>query len=605
MSRSTRNNKRKAADSEPPAAKEPRPEAAAASQPRPSRAAAHGSLNEELLAAGAGMSPLEQRNLAQVENFSFWSQFATELIVQWIIDYPQGKKLRFNREDRDAVLKAASTHSWVARPREKNELAELQALYIRRVPEEKRGALLPGRFVPPAVPALPANSVAASSSSAAASGTPPPAASTPVTPARPFNAKESAAIVSPAGRARAMDYMHVPGLDEEEKGDADDNGAHGHSAQYSFDLAEIPTQCPHCLLPCNNNRLIKFQCERCHRRSDLEFNDPRQAQLIAQFGQLAPAAAASSSATTTSGQSSDTTPRVDSLLAGADKLLEQEFLRMQRDHPVSPLFGLGPNDPLTPAGAIALNGKAYRAPAFKRLSPVLYELIRTGRLTNPAYGIPRPINDASGAGSALVTLDGAGLSVKQRAAPRIENLLQLNQALFCTILPALATDPTGITQWITLIRSALAIYETSGSFQAAMQYIEQLLNERVFSQEGYCEVSVPVLQTVTMSAPRNLGAGGAGRPQHQQQPAGGEARSRIPGAKTQVCFDWNNNRPCSRTPCGFAHQCKRCGSSAHKEGACPQSAPSPASVPGSGSGKSRKGGGGGAPAASVKTAEEE
>ena len=583
-------NARRADDapaSAPPApAKKARVAPEAAPLPaRRSRSAAV--LDEDELAANAGSSPAELADLKRVQDLSFWSQFATALIFIWIMDFTQAKKnkhIKQNQHDREYILQFAASHAWVVRPKAGVELQELQACYVRVVPPQERDTL-PGLFMapPPAVEA-------ASSSAAAAAPAPPaagraPQAKLPPSATRALSMGESAAIKI-RKRPQAASFFSIPADvdDDDVADDEDEPEVLGHSARpapaaaSSSASAHGPAQCPHCLQPAPTGRPDRFACAHCARRSDLEFGDERNTFLVGLAAQKASAHAASApspaSATTTSGQSSSDTASSRSLLIGSEKLLEQEYQRMIIDHPTNPFFGKGA-PPISAVAAMAANYKALKASSFHRPPPALLQVIREGKLRSVGYALPRPISSAASADNATLSFDASGLSVKQKSAPKIERLEQFCQALFCTILPALANDPSGIIQWITLGRTVLALSEANG-WSAAASYLEQLLNERVYASEGFCDVSHSVLTTVTMAQGRNGGsaAGGAPRPPQQVQSVA-SGRSRIPGVGgTQVCFDWNKgNCPRGKPACNYLHQCSSCSSTTHNVSACPLAPP--------------------------------
>lgn len=521
----------------------------------------------------AGMTPRERAEVKRAENESFWSQFDTPLLVAWLHDFKQCKKKLTLEEqaDRDLVLKRISSADWAARPRAGEELRELTMLYLNSGGAAMNG-VLPGLFkAAPVVPSQVGESSAVGEPAHPGQGSNPQSGAKTSSLAKPQPRKMTAAKISAIAtpmRNKARDFMLVP---DDEHGDEEEEEFVGLGSPPLHPRVR-PHKCKHCTRATVADDCM-FVCDYCHMRSDL----PADHATNKAFLQLAQARAAgpasstasssSSSAAATASSSGQSASDTASLLLSADKLLEKEYEKMLATNPANPLFG-SEAPTITPAEVFNLNRKAWKASATERPSPALLKAIRQGKLINVGFAIP--VSRGASTDDALITLSGGGLGVRSKSAPKVESLQQFMSALLSTILPALLHDPSGMLQWITLGRTALAISEHTGGFTAAAAYVEQLLGERIFDQKDFCAVSLDILSTVDA----NSRGGGAGA--RATRPAGGSGRDRergggnsssAPGGDRATCFDFNKGNCPRGKNCYYQHKCMGCGSQ-HPQTTC-------------------------------------
>jgi len=536
--------------------------------PPPARASRrNGNLSEDALADAAGSEPRADPALQKAMNVSFWSQWATALLWAWVAEFKKVKIPRGRETDREWLISTLSLSAWAARPKEGVELSELRKCWRRMVGDEEADATdpadVPARFI-----TEPADASAASSSAAAASGAQPQVgaglAGAAAPPPLQLSASEKASIKTPA-RASAADFFaarHQHSLMDEETGDRDDSPKPAPKRAAGHFL-----ECMHCCSMVATER-DTFLCPGCRIRGDLPASHPTNVHLSAMARAAPPPpaskepAAAAASSHAGSGQSLST-----ALSVSAPKLLDKELQTMLDEHPSNPYFGAECSNEL----AITENRKALGATAAQRPSTKVLEVIRAGKLINMAYALPIAIGSAA-ALEGKMGLDASGnvTVVASKALAKVTTLEQFSLAFFATIGPALINQPMALAQWFALGRTALKIAaDNGGNFAPAATYMEQLLSERVLTEEDFARVSNEILQTIRGAA--------FARPmqQHQQQGAGGPSQSRGRDSRQGgahpdkgACYNWNKGVGCTFTPCRFAHVCEHCKGS-HKGSACP------------------------------------
>lgn len=556
----------------------------ALSSSRSSRNRGDANLNEDALANAAGESRREDPLLLLVEERSFWDQFSTTLIYYWLDDY--GIKIPPAKgRDREFIIKKVMNTKGVVRPSAGMELVELQNNFFNRVDEKERQRILSTE----GLPGLHKHTgVSASSAVAASRGTPPPPAA-----ASSFSAAAAAAASSPVAKAPLFSLEDARAFATPERPSASDfmqfDSSHPSPATAAAP-ASGEVDCPHCFHHFLARNVQMYACPQCYCRSDCAVDDPRN-QLLVKLGEaraareqaaLAPAAAASSSSGSTNSQSSET-------LSGASTIskMHDKELQLMLGNPEHPLFGGGRPAP-GQSEIITASRLAFGATAMLRPSTILLNTIAAGKLTRAGYAKPIPQQQSLAAATMKVGIDEHGNIVSQSAKdpPTLNSLLEFFNAFLASILPALVNNPHALMQWIGLARTTLCVYESSGSnWPTAARYLDQVLQEKVFSGESLVPLATQVHATVTIAMGNRAQAQGvaAHRPQQQQQQqlqrGGPQAGGAGPNANKH-CFDWNNGK-CTRSPCNFKHVCGECGGkhATPKGAACPGRAPkAPSSV---------------------------
>ena len=241
--------------------------------------------------------------------------------------------------------------------------------------------------------------------------------------------------------------------------------------------------------------------------------------------------------------------------------LDRHFDRMTKHGPPHLIF-TGPN-----VGAILSSpqvfgrlSKAVGASATQRPSEKLLELIRSGKLLEVGFAVPRPLNsvqtsdEAHAIGSMLFTESGPILQHGKTTPPPVPSSQAFCMALFSTILSALADRTDSMWEWVALAKTALQLEAESG-WARANAYVEQVLQERIPQRQGLTEPSDTCLRTirnpaVTFAIPG--GGSASGGPHSSDRSAGQQQRRDRDG----TCHIWNHQGTCSReTNCQLRHAC--------------------------------------------------
>lgn len=289
------------------------------------------------------------------------------------------------------------------------------------------------------------------------------------------------------------------------------------------------------------------------------------------------AAAASAPGQSSSGQSA----AASHTHAPSLKPLDKEFQRLIDLYGDFPLFL--DKSPVSVKQAQVELRLALGASATQLPSDHLVKLIQAGKLPSVGYALPRALALADEDTNLLGIVDGQVTASRGKVAPPpVQSAESFCLALVSTILPSLIEQPKALVQWLSLARTVLAVAKRPGSsWASAMQYCDQLLQERIPQHESFSAVSSAVLTTIDHSSVASV---------LRPPPAAAHMGSSAPAAFCQN-YNWHScglGAACpSRHACQYGY--KGCTAiTAHRSVECPHRA-APTGNRGAGSRQSRGG----------------
>lgn len=493
--------------------------------------------------AEPGVDPLNSKTHEEKKR-QFFSQFHTELIRAWLLDYPgwREKAPSVRTADRDALLTALVLYA--ARPPGKARAAQLAEMQKCWKKHNKKGGDPPGLHEVPSgkdFPPLPP------SPSPKPGGAPP----------APSSAEKGRITVVSSDSESEDEEM---GDEDEEDNSPPPSTPPPRKKQTEIDLARsgsstggeanMPADgCSTCVaMPpaAAVNSRKQWLCT-CGRRGDL----PTEHAINRELMRVAMAKGLESRASSASAAASSTSASEP----GGDKLskLENHFSQISKqlgeDHP---LFAKS-LPALTPEQAFKTVRLALGNTKVQRPSQHLLALIQSGKLLNVAFALPRPLAAIDGKGELVsgLTIDlntgkhSATTASDPTKPAQLASAAELCMALLSTILPALIDRPAAMMEWITLGRSALHLSTTEG-WPIASKYVDALLVERISTHEkiALAKPSDEVLRDIRAEAntSRLFPQNEQSRPPAQQKPQG-------------VCHNYNRSG-CNRgASCRFEHIC--------------------------------------------------
>jgi len=509
--------------------------------------------------------PQQQQIVRMMEAREFWDSIATPFLHAWATDYDT-VDARALPEERATLLTWLVETDGVEVPdgdtREK-QIAQLRKCYRKR--KGGKGRLPPVEAAPELEPLSPN-----SGSDAEDDGARTPPLAQPMAP--PIDAAALAAGHLQQ-RAAADHRSPSPVASPAPLSQADLAAQIARFAELQARVAPSPGSvraCLTCGVPPPTSAPPVFNCAGCGLRGDVPLEHAANVFLRARLtGPAAPAAAASSAAASSiSGQSAP-------VLKTGLSALDQALSRMLERGVAMPLFsGPSAGDAVSHSEALALTARAYEASKYQPPSEHLIALIRSGKLRDVGYALPRPHQSLAGeqeSQAGTMALSGGALQFvnKVPVAPAVASSQQFCMALLSAILPALADRPRAMMEWITLGHTALAL-EASNGWAVAQVYLQRALAAAIdvgkpFAEEVNPHVLLPIIiGAAALAPPRSHAPGDAPR-------AAGGGGGGGSGADRQfkACYNWNGNKTCSREPCPFAHVCQHCASTGHRGSACP------------------------------------
>jgi hypothetical protein len=338
----------------------------------------------------------------------------------------------------------------------------------------------------------------------------------------------------------------------------------------------------------------EYVCENCGLRGDLYIDAPVNKHLAAMalIKASMPAAAASSSSSSVS-SSGQAKPDTHDTPASSLSKLEREFVSLAREAPAAyPIFNAVIGTPAEAEAAVAaaflLGRQSLGAPQQVQPSVHLVRLIQSGKLKHVGWAIPKLVGVSARDADVTVgfLLDSrGGMTAQSRdllSPPVVQSLGQFFEALLAVILPSLAAQPAAQQEWMALARTMIHLDATYG-WVAAVQYCDQLLNERVPQAMGFALPSQQILiglHTFAAGGSRPRNGGGATVPNasvKSKKPPGGSGGSGGGGGDKRAifCFNFNNGK-CERpeADCKYKHACSGCGAPGQRagHGGCKRSA---------------------------------
>ena len=586
--------------------KEPPAAAAAAAAALPAPAVRQRSQRGAKPAEGAlvegGVDP-EKGLLEQIEARAFWEKWDTPLLFCWLYDFNDAPISPLDATDRAKLLRIL-VETGADRPPAKKALEELVRIW-RKIAKPGAGVPPPGLFVAE----QPASAAAAAQSASLLQALPPaPSAGKP--PAEKERAESPLSVADsdlelsdeedisrpPAPTATPRRSPLKERLTQASPVDAEGYAPHHHPLP---NPRFGPLLCLTCLTAAPGPA-ARWLCTKCGLRGDLDADSAPNKALLA-GGLRSPG----SSTGSVSGTIANSVPSLDP--ASTLSRLDRDFDKQAKYGQPHLLFtGPTAGQPVPTTTALDIVDRAVGASATQRPSDKLVELIRSGKLVNVGYAIPRLLStaqageEANAVGSMLFTESGTIIQQGKNTPPPVPSSQAFCMALFSTILPSLIDRPAAMLEWMALARTALHIEgEPRSSWTRANAYVDQLLQRRIPQRKGISEPCDAVLRTLhsTESFAQHGGAGGPSRTERRPDSRRSEGT---------ICYQWNHNGECSRgNACRYRHVCTYCGGQ-HQAKAC-KKGESSASVPeqhppyrksgGKGGGSHRSGG-----ASSVTTA---
>jgi hypothetical protein len=547
----------------------------------------NGGLAESQLNGAAGEAVV----LKMKKDREYWSQYSTELLSVWTLDYEKHKPDDDRLRDRSWLIDTLVSSDWSIRPdgsTKAQQLKVVQSVYSKHRPRVA-AADIPGWFVPAPV-REPIDPVASSKSGRKPADVEDddddeemepalPALASPSAPAArriEFESGSAAKPVAPSARNNASDYFGL--------------------------MAPTPIahQCLSCCLPRPSVGLSAYStawiCPGCNLRGDLDASAPFNAHLMRQIEIRAAAAASSSASSSSSGQSKNDTSSASAAVGALDK----EYARRSEELPPFDLFtGLDAGLGLSHTAALKMSREALGAAQSQIPSESLIRFIRSGFMWKIGHAIPRAINRGIAEDGLGLVQDGSNvfkLESKQTAPPdQCASMQSFFLAMVSHILPALIDRPKAMMNWIVLARTALDIESRLG-WPAASEYVTQMLQERTASRQSFIEVDRNILTSISYAkaAPTQMRSGPS---------LGGPVPSPSLQQPQSVCFDFNRGG-CSRgASCFRRHVCQVCSQShaASSVPGCSARLPQQQPRPPGGGGRGFRSGGNPSSASSVGT----
>ena len=552
---------------EPPAAAA----AAAAVPPAPAlrqRSSRGAKPPEGALAEGA--ADPEAALLAQVEARAFWEKWATPLLFCWLYDFPDAPISPLDATDRAKLLRIL-VETGAPRPPVKKAQAELVKIW-RKIAKPGKDVSPPGLFLGEQV----ASSAAAAQDVALQQAL--PSAHSPGS--RPADVeREELEDSGPESEGEDVSPSLAPAFTPRRSPAPKGNPALSSSVDAAGRVPQLqplpsprfgPLLCLTCLTAAPGLE-DRWLCTKCGLRGDLDADSATNKALLA-GGLRSPG----SSTGSVSGTHNTSSLSIDP--ASTLTRLDRDFDKQAKYGQPHLLFtGPTAGQAVPTSAALDIVDRAVGASATQRPSDKLVELIRSGKLVNVGYAIPRLLStaqageEANAVGSMLFTESGTIIQQGKNTPPPVPSSQAFCMALFSTILPSLIDRPAAMLEWMALARTALHIEsEPRSSWTRANAYVDQLLQRRIPQRKGISEPCDAVLRTLhnTESFAQH-GAGGPSRTDRRPD------SRRSDGA---TCNQWNYDGSCPRgESCRFRHACLNCGGQ-HQVKACTKGSSS-ASVP--------------------------
>ena len=445
-----------------PGVKRKAPDAAGAPEPRAKRASAafyfEGRLAEDAVAGVDaspeldGPDPESENEMKEEDAREFWGRFDNGLLYAWLADFDDSPVTPADLNDRAHLIHLLVSMN-APQPSSKAALKELQECW-RKI-NAGTTKVAPGLCVKPASLLAPA-------------AAPRRVASAHPLPAPSLSLHAAAVRSPPVARADDDELMLLIAV-----------------------VAPVRT-----CLTCGTRALTgtgpagPFNCMSCSLRGDVPFDAPENKFLAAR---QAPGSAAAASSTQSSSCQS---PASTHSHASSLKPLDKEFARLSDLYGDFPLF-LDKSSVSVKQAMVEVR-QALGASATQLPSEHLVKLIQAGKLPNVGYALPRALALADEDTNLLGIVDGQVTASRGKVAPPpVQSAEAFCLALVSTILPSLVEQPKALVQWLSLARTVLAVAKRPGSsWASAMQYCDQLLQERIPQHEPFSQVSSAVLTTI-------------------------------------------------------------------------------------------------------------
>lgn len=284
-----------------------------------------------------------------------------------------------------------------------------------------------------------------------------------------------------------------------------------------------------------------FRCTTCGQLPHLGFAHEQNAYLRT----LHTASAGQSNTAQTAAASS--TPHLSKR--------EKEFERLAAERPQLRRFAS--KVPLTVQEALLVSRQGYAAAEYDQTPASLLKLIQSGNLMKVGHALPRTLASANSRldqadAVFLLQTDGKMTAADSLKAPPLTCLRDFTSALFCTILPALVTQPAATADWHALARTVHEL-DARWGWSAANAYLDMLLSDRVHRDASFAEYDRNMVDSARHLAPASGAAAGV----HATQAAGSRgthSSNPIATWAAGVCKDYNL-AGCPRSDCKYRHEC--------------------------------------------------
>jgi hypothetical protein len=191
--------------------------------------------------------------------------------------------------------------------------------------------------------------------------------------------------------------------------------------------------------------------------------------------------------------------------------LEKEFERLSALGPPHPCFS---KSPFSSAEALAELRSAHKGKLFEPPSQQLLDLIRSGRLVDVGWALPRPIQtgareediEDAPMGAIVMRADGSAKLLGAVRAPELASYLDFTLAI-PTILAALLDQPAALSQWFVLINTVTQMDGKYG-WPAARFYLKHALQNAVLEGRSIAQVDADLVQAAreaSQSSQRSTG----------------------------------------------------------------------------------------------------
>lgn len=319
-------------------------------------------------------------------------------------------------------------------------------------------------------------------------------------------------------------------------------------------------RCPHCLIM---NQLTF--CEGCGMRRDKDWTDPQNADIR------------NKKDSSSSGKSNSTdTSNKD--LSKRDRELER--LTAAGD----PFTSFITAKDLSAKEALERLTSAHMGTSYVPPSKSLIKHIQSGKLVDIGYATPITISEAQAAkqsNSSVQTLStGENGEVKVVDTSRPPPLASMQQLIFTSIsviLPSLIDNKTGLTEWLSLLRTAMQLEKDKG-WISAKEYVERALQHCIHQRAPFGGVVRECMDSILFNrAPASSATASSSmskKSSRRASPAGGHNSDSV---SEELCHNFNNSRCRFGEECKFKHICKKCASTSHGARDCKKK--SPATMP--------------------------